>query len=336
VYWSALLRDEHNNLRAALKWALGGGHAELGLQLTGALRDYWFYEGRTAEGLAWTEWALDTAKDAPPALRARALNTAGLMCYDQADHKRGERYNREALALFRDLGDDHGTAWALGFLGVQALVSPAECIEGIRLLEEALALFRELDYKPGITQVLIGLGEVARLGGDYERAGKAYREAIGIAREEDDKMSEAKAFGNLSYVAQQQGEYARAAELLTRGLRLFRELGTRRYICQNLAGLAGPIVAQGYPQAAARLLGASEAFLETMVIGLQAGDRPNIERYVVTVREQLDNAAFDAAWAEGRAMSFEQAVSYALEWGELAAAAPRAEIVWDAADEDLR
>jgi predicted ATPase len=317
VYGSSLLRDEHNNLRTALAWALGGGDVELGLQLAGALRDFWFYEGHTAEGLAWTERALESAGEAQPALRARALNTAGLMCYDQADHETGKRYNREALALFRELGDDIGTAWALAFEGVQALASPGEYKEGTRLLEDALVLFRRLDYRPGIAQVLIGLGEVARLDGDYERAARAYEECRAIARGEGDRMSEAKTLGNLGYIAQQKGEYARAAELLTEGLILFRELGARRYICQDFAALAGPVAAQGHPQAAARLLGASEARLGAMGIGLQAGDRRDIERYEAAVRAQLDEATFDAAWAEGRAMSFEQAVSYALEVGQL-------------------
>jgi predicted ATPase len=227
------------------------------------------------------------------------------------------------LALFRELGDNIGTAWALGFLGVQALGSRDECVEGIGCLEEALALFRELDYKPGITQVLIGLGEVAHLAGDRERVSRAYAECRVIARDEGDKMSEAKALGNLSYVAQGEGESARAAQLLTRALTLFHELGARRYICQDFARLAGPVAAQGFPQAAARLLGASEALLETMGLGLQPGDRRHIGRYVATVREHLDQATFDAAWAEGQAMSLERAFSYALEVGQRGAAAAR-------------
>jgi predicted ATPase len=317
VYWSALLRDEHNNLRSALAWALGGDRVELALQLAGALRDFWFFEGRTAEGLSWTERALEGAKDASPVLRARALNTAGAMCFDQADHKKGKRYNREAVMLFRKLGDDRGTAWALAFQGVHALGAPAECKEGTRLLEEALVLFQELDYKPGIAQTLIGVGEVARLDGDRERATMAYEECLTIALEEGDTMSEAKALGNLSYVAHQKGEYARAAKLLTGALTLFHELGARRYICQDFARLAGPVAAQGYPQAATRLLGASEALLDTMGSGLQPGDRPDIEQYVITVRQQLDKATFEATWAEGGTMSFEQAFSYALEVGQL-------------------
>jgi len=314
VYWPALLRDEHNNLRTALAWALGGGDAELGLQLTGALRDFWFFEGHTAEGLVWTEKALDCAKDAPSILRARAFNTAGNMCWDQADHTKGKHYNRKALAIFRDLGDDKGAAWALAFLGVQALGSPDECKEGLKFLEEALVLFRKLDFKPGVIQTLIGIGEVVLLDGDYERAAMAYSECRTLASEQSDRMAEAKALGNSSYIQHQKGNYDVAVALLTRAITIFRELAARRYICQDFARLAGPIAEQGHPQAAARLLGSSAVHLEAMGIGLQACDRYIIENYVTAVREQLDQKTFDEAWNDGRAMSFEQTITYALEY----------------------
>ena len=42
-------------------------------------------------------------------------------------------------------------------------------------------------------------------------------------------------------------------------------------------------------------------------------DRPDYDRSVAAARAALDDEAFRAAWAEGRAMPQEQAVSYALE-----------------------
>jgi predicted ATPase/DNA-binding CsgD family transcriptional regulator len=313
AYWSALLREEHNNLRTALVWALGGGDTELGLQLAGALRDFWSYEGYTAEGLAWTEQALESTMDAPPPLRAKALNTAGAMCYYRADHKKGKRYNQEALAIFRELGDDRGTAWALGFLGVQALTSPVECKEGIKQLEEALALFRKLDYRPGITQVLIGLGEVARLDGDYERAEKAYQEAIDVASKIGNKLQEVISFSNLSYIAYHQGDFERAEAIAREAISRRMELGNISSIPQELSTLAGPLAAQGNVEKAARLLGASDALLEAMGLFIQPGDRFEAERYESAIRAQLDDATFEAAWAEGQAMSLEQAIAFALE-----------------------
>ena len=41
------------------------------------------------------------------------------------------------------------------------------------------------------------------------------------------------------------------------------------------------------------------------------------EPYLAAVRSQLDEASWEEAWAEGRDMSFEEAVSYAMEKGEV-------------------
>ena len=64
-HWFVRLRAEQDNLRAALAWSLGAGEAELGLRLVGALRDFWFFDGHSAEGLRWTEHTLENAQDAP-------------------------------------------------------------------------------------------------------------------------------------------------------------------------------------------------------------------------------------------------------------------------------
>lgn len=311
VRWSLHLKDEQENLRAALAWSLGSGDAELGLRLAGALCDFWYYSGHSAEGLAWTKRALESAKDAPPADRARALNTAGRLAWDQGDFESGKAYNREALALYQALGDKNGAAWALNWLGSHALASPGECREGIRLCEEALALFREMDDKSGLSHALNNLGELARMAGDYERAGAAYQEVIDILRKQGNRLREAVSRGNLSYVAYHQGDYEQAQAHILEAFALLPKVHDTYYLTHGLSTLAGPVAALGYPEKAARLLGASEALLEKMGLGLQAGDRFEIERYVAAVREQLDDVTFEAAWAEGRAMTFEEAIAYA-------------------------
>jgi non-specific serine/threonine protein kinase len=202
-------------------------------------------------------------------------------------------------------------------LGVQALAFPGECKEGIKLCEEALKLFRKSGDKAGISRALNSIGELARLDSDYERAGRAYQDAIDIARKRGDKLAEAISSANLGYVAHHQGNYEQAEAILAKSLTRFLEIENTRYIPQALAVFAGPVAAQGHPAKAARLLGASEALLESMGIDLQAGDQFEVERYVAAVREQLDEATFDAAWTDGRAMSLGQAVSYALEVGQL-------------------
>ncbi len=64
---------------------------------------------------------------------------------------------------------------------------------------------------------------------------------------------------------------------------------------------------------AARLVGAAEAQFEAIGAALWPADRLEHERTIDAVRTHLDEANWQAAWAEGRTMSLEQAIAYALE-----------------------
>ena len=68
----------------------------------------------------------------------------------------------------------------------------------------------------------------------------------------------------------------------------------------------------GQPARAARLFGAAEAMHEANGTRMEYADQIEHDRIVTAVREQLDDATFVAAWAEGRTMTLEQAVDYAL------------------------
>jgi non-specific serine/threonine protein kinase len=284
----------------------------LGLRLASALRDFWAYEGHSAEGLAWTQRALEKAGNAPSNVRARALNAAGWLSYEQGEHAKGKIYNTEALARFRELEDEANTAWALVFLSGQFLSLQGRIKEGRALCEEGLGLFRRLGDKSGIIFAVNVLGELARLDGDYELAGKAYEESLAIAREEGDKLRQAISLTNLGYIAYHAGAYEQAENIILEGLALQLEIENTRYIPQDLAILAGPLAGQGKVDKAALLLGASVALLEKMGLVFQAADQVEIERYLVSVQEQIGEAAFEEAWSQGQVMSLEEAVAYAL------------------------
>jgi len=75
--WLERLAGEHDNLRAALAWAMGGGDLEQGLRLAAALGRFWFIHGHATEGRRWLERALAATPAAGGAARARALNELG-------------------------------------------------------------------------------------------------------------------------------------------------------------------------------------------------------------------------------------------------------------------
>jgi DNA-binding CsgD family transcriptional regulator len=80
-------------------------------------------------------------------------------------------------------------------------------------------------------------------------------------------------------------------------------------IPQALEGLAAVVAAQGQAAWAARLWGAAEALRETLSMPLPPVYRSDYERAVAAARIQLGGQLFAVAWAEGRAMTPDQALA---------------------------
>jgi predicted ATPase len=310
--WSARLRIEYDNLRAALAWSLKGKEARVGLRMVGALSEFWYYEGPISEGEMWLELALERIEEGSAEIRAKVLNGAGMLAFARGDHEHGKNWNRRALATAREHGDKLNMALALFVLSAHATTNPLEYQEGILLCEQALALYQEIDNKPGLAWVYNQLGELKRLVKDYERSRKAYEESLRICRQTGNRRREAIALVNLSYAAQHQGDYLQAEEFALKGLELLYELKLKYHSTIVLSMLAGPVAALGKVDRAARLLGASEAIFESMSVSLQPADQIEIDGYIKIVQDQLGEDAFRAAWDKGRKMSYEQAIKYAL------------------------
>jgi len=94
---------------------------------------------------------------------------------------------------------------------------------------------------------------------------------------------------------------------------LLRDTGDKLSVAETLLGLACVAAARGAAERAARLFGASEALREAMGTPPEPGESALQEPYLATARSQLDEASWQEAWAEGRAMTLEEAISCALE-----------------------
>ncbi len=111
-----------------------------------------------------------------------------------------------------------------------------------------------------------------------------------------------------------QGEASLARRLLVESLRLFQGIPSRDGIgwcLHGLAGLAGQ-AALDEGRRAVRLLGAADTLTWT-VTDWPPEPRAEYDRVVVAARAQIDTPGWEAAFAEGMAMTQEQAISYALE-----------------------
>jgi non-specific serine/threonine protein kinase len=302
-------------MRAALSWSLEKEPATA-FRLAGMLARFWEIRSDISEGSRWLEAALrqsgrpNTVTEA--ATRVKLLKETGTFAWHRGDYDKATALHGEALELYRELGDDSGVAFSLMCLGVQ-YNAPGDYERAAPFFEEALALSRRIGDRRNIVITLHNLADVERERGNYERAKALGMESIALAREMEDKWQLARIVGWVGLLTVFSGdEYDLAERSLKEALTLNRELGNwadGAYCLESFAGLAG---AQAQGERAARLWGAAEALRKTIGAPLSIEGRLYFERSMVAARAQLGEAAWEAAFAEGRAMKLEKAVEYAL------------------------
>jgi predicted ATPase/DNA-binding CsgD family transcriptional regulator len=229
--WIDRLDAEHENLRAALDWALRAGAppaaAESALRLVGALAYFWFLRVHRREGRDWLDRALVRAPAAPgvsPAVRAKALAAAGWLYMDaDADRHRASALLAESAALFRQLGDRAGEA--------VTLVDQGQCAYSLREFglardhfDRALILARASGDSCALSEVLatvIWTGDAV-----YDQAAlhRMATEALTVAGEVGHVLMAAVASRVLGRLALRQGDYARARAAFADDLAITRSL----------------------------------------------------------------------------------------------------------------
>jgi ATP/maltotriose-dependent transcriptional regulator MalT len=349
--WIDRLEAEHDNLRAALSWALEGGGVELGLRLAGALRLFWVGRSHYSEGRRWCEEGLKRGDSVPQQVRANALVGAGFFTASLGELELAIERLEDSLALYRQIGDRRGVATCLRLLGT-TMFELGDWERAEALLEEGLALARESGSIRDTCNALSTLSYMAACRGDLERAKALGEESLAIAREAGDttaasfasnflavtamlggayeraqtlfeaslemtritgnRKGQATSLNNLGLVALCQGDYARAAKLSSESLRLSEESLDHQLVTWSLDALAAVWGQQGYVGRAARLWGAAEVLREASDFSQPPDDKRVLEPFLEAARSRLDEAEFQAAWEEGRAMTEEQAVRYAL------------------------
>jgi predicted ATPase/DNA-binding winged helix-turn-helix (wHTH) protein/Tfp pilus assembly protein PilF len=244
---------------------------------------------------------------------AAALNNLGLVACEQGDLATAKSLIEQSLPMVRELGDRSRIAAALSNLGMVALtqrdfiLAQAQC-------EESMVIYRELGDQSGVATSLSNLGNVASGLGDNSTARTLQNESLAIRRDLDDRWGIATCLTNLGNLASNDGDYASARTMFEDNLAIARDLGEIQGIVFALGGLAGVIAALGGPAPAARIWGAVERLREEAGSPLLPDDRLHHDRLVATARAALgDDAAFDRAWQEGRALTPEQAMELAME-----------------------
>ncbi|MCC6792568.1 MAG: tetratricopeptide repeat protein [Thermomicrobiales bacterium] len=311
--WLDRVEMEHGNLRAALAWLLETtGAEERALRLAGALSGFWYVRGYLTEGRSWLERALAVGHDAPPEVRAKALDGAGALADVQGDTERSDALIAEALELYRSVDDQRGVAIALDGLGLLA-TKRGDYDRAASLHEEALAIHRASGERRGMATSINNLGSIACLQDDPTRGTALFEEALALCRGLGDRWIMAVSLGNLGMSTRDQGDHERSFGLYREALAAWQELEDMVGVADCLAGIGRIAGERGQPERAARLFSAAEALCRTDGGAFAPIDQAQYDRAVAATRARLGDAAFASAWEAGAAFSLDDAIADALD-----------------------
>ena len=237
--WMAAALADHDNMLAALRWALAAEDGETAIALAGHLWWFWYRRGLFTLGRELLAAALRLTTPDRSA-RARALNglasihlaldapAASLACHE------------EGLALRRELNDALGIATTLHNMGLAAYVL-GDFAQAIAWLHESIAADPTAD--PAQAWAHIGIISLDML--DLAESRRWLERAYAATQAAPDGWLHAFVACNLADTLWACGERGRARQLAEASLRQFEALGDEHYAPDPRLLLAQIAAAEG-------------------------------------------------------------------------------------------
>ncbi len=301
-------------LETAVAWFTENSEFANGTLLASLLWRFWMDKGHVKEGRQLIDRLLKSfpAEEPETATFGEILYGGGMLAFRQADNKEAERLFQECLAYSRRAANKKLTVRALTGLSRAALRDGN--FELVRTRSsEARNIAKGLGDEYLGSRPLHMLAAATKMEGDLKGAMALYEESLALSRLLNDVAMESTELDNLGSVALQMGDvraandwYRQAGELMYKQ----RDMYLLPYLPLHFGMVA---LKEGRFDRAVKLLGASEILFESAGMSPDPDEIGERDRTVSTLRTKVDGSSFSRHWAEGRKLSLDEAVHYALE-----------------------
>jgi tetratricopeptide (TPR) repeat protein len=177
-----------------------------------------------------------------------------------------------------------------------------------------LEIAKSIDDRPLIADSLYLLGNQELREGRPEEGLPMVEEALDIYRNLGNRFATADLLSGLGSFYRILGDCDAAAAAQREALEMFVEVGNPTGIAMTLEEMAMVETIEGRHERALRLAGAAEALKEQIGGGPPAELMRSAESFAES-RRNLDPETANRAWEEGRDLSADKAIQYALEAG---------------------
>jgi predicted ATPase/class 3 adenylate cyclase len=318
--WLGRLERDHDNIRAVLDRATAAGDGPTAIRLGFAMWRYWQKRGHLAEAgrrlraMADAPWSRDD-----PVLRARLMEALGGVAWWQADLETMGPAYAEALEIWEGIGDRREIVNALYNDSFRYAVSENPRLSdpdrlGFARMTRAKDLAIEIGDERGQANALWGIGNWRYFHDDEDRGIAEFGQSLDIFRRIGDRTMQAWSLHMLSTAEIRSEQFEDSRRNVSEALRLFHQYGDVAGITLTLDDFAAIAIADGDLPRAARVWGAARALSSASGVGLADFVDGQYEFYHrPNARTSIDPAELEKYAEEGRAMTLDESVAYALE-----------------------
>jgi len=259
----------------------------------------------------WADRAVALARSSGDAVvLLDALNAQSLAKLFSGDDRDPVRGAGEVIALGEQLGDWSSVAFAASGLAMHH--APSDTAASMGWLERATAAARRSGNPSAIAFTALARGRIHGFGGQIDEARRAFLEASTRFAEIDDRRFQLVARSDLAHALRRAGNEAEAETEYRATLHEWQHLGNRGAVANQLENIGFLARARGDASRAARLLGAAEALRAVAGTAMLSIERVEYDAELARLRAALAPATLAEAWADGRALTIDEAVALAL------------------------
>lgn len=308
---------EQHNARAALRWLIDHQDS-LTSGLAQSMSAYFHEHGLLSEGQQMFAELLSAdvgSMGLTPDIRYSLLSAASYFAWQKGDVEDGVRYAHEALALART-GDSPALIAIALIMLAQAYIEMDECAPAKALGLEALEISRRIQHSEWLVGALIQLGEVALMEGNVSQAEVWLEEAYTLCRAPNwqQLLFASITCKDMGLIALIRRDYDRALQFLRESVTHSKMVVLKLWALDALAGVIGTMPRRTTSDVgrAAKIWGAAQVQHELTGIRLPPYERRQIDALIVEARSRMGSKTFEAAWAEGRRLSLDEAIGLAM------------------------
>ena len=312
VEWLRGLASVRDDLRSALDWVIETQQTETALQMGSYLSWFWNRRSDLGEGRRWLGKVVDLPETSKyPHWYSYVLSQLALITWLQVGPGQARPFVEQALSIAHGHDDERNAAWASVVLSL-ILIGENDFTGAGSLIAKSKAFYRKVHDERGYTHALLSDALNTFTQGDLTSSLALHEELLANFRQLGDKYFENTSLRFIGTIELRQGNPKRGGEALREALRLACEIDSKFEIAAAINQIGEVALAEGNPIRAVHLGWASKNMYDS-IGAWQPKDEAKFENKLALCRTRLSEPEFAAAIVEGRAMTMEQAIQYALE-----------------------